>query len=152
MVIPQVEPQEIPLVQASLGAWVYRLIGVLLCVLPLGLLVVAGRLEPSPSGLGTHQQLGLPPCTMLVMFGVRCPSCGMTTSWAYFARGQLIESATVNLGGFLLAIYSLVFACFCILFAFRGRMPSCAAQKWLAISLLAIVAVTLVGWGFRLLA
>lgn len=148
---PQCETQVIPPRAPHSVAWVYRLLGLLLCVLPLGLLVVASGLEPSESGLGTHQQLGLPPCTILVLFGVRCPSCGMTTSWAYFAQGQFVQSATVNLGGFLLAIYSLVFSCFCCLFTFQGRMPTYAAQKWLAISLLAIVAVTLVGWGFRLL-
>ena len=148
----QREIQRIPWRRSDSVAWVYRFIGLLLCLLPLGLLVVAGRLEPSSSGLGTQQQLGLPPCTMLVILGVRCPSCGMTTSWAYFARGEFVESATANLGGFLLAIYSLAFAYFCILFAFQGRMPSYAAQKWLAVCLLAIVAVTLVGWGFRLLA
>ncbi len=152
MVALESEAQEIPVSRVDSAAWIYRLIGWLLGVLPIGLLVVAGQLQPSSAGLGTHQQLGLPPCTMLVVFGVRCPSCGMTTSWAYFARGQLMESAAVNLGGFLLAIYSLIFAFFCVMFAIQGRVPSDAAQKWLAVSLLAIVAVTLVGWGFRLLA
>ena len=48
----------------------------------LGLLAVARWLEPAASGMGTHQQLGLPACTTVTLFNVRCPSCGMTTSWA----------------------------------------------------------------------
>ncbi|RMG03430.1 MAG: DUF2752 domain-containing protein, partial [Planctomycetota bacterium] len=47
-----------------------------------GLLVIAAVLRPSPTGLGTHQQLGLPPCTFRAMFGSRCPTCGMTTAWS----------------------------------------------------------------------
>src|SRR5947209_2100708 len=44
----------------------------------IGLLATAACLTPSPRGMGTHQQLGLPPCTVVQWFGVRCPSCGMT--------------------------------------------------------------------------
>ena len=38
------------------------------------LLSLAIWLEPNPSGFGTHQQLGLPPCTILFWFDVPCPS------------------------------------------------------------------------------
>src|SRR5690242_10680262 len=47
------------------------------------MLATAWRLTPSPRGLGTHQQLGLAPCTVEQWFGMRCPSCGMTTAWAH---------------------------------------------------------------------
>jgi Protein of unknown function (DUF2752) len=146
----QIETQQNLVRRVSTPAAGYRLIGLFLCILPLSLLVVASRLDPSQSGVGTHQQLGLPPCTMLMLFGVRCPSCGMTTSWAYFSQGQFMASATVNLGGFLLAIYSILFALFSLKFSFHGRMPPYAVQKRFAISLLLIVAVTLTNWFFRL--
>ena len=57
----------------------------------MGLLAVAAWLEPSPTGIGTHQQLGLPPCTFWMLFGRPCPTCGMTTSWAHLVRGQCGE-------------------------------------------------------------
>src|SRR5687768_15883893 len=44
------------------------------------LLVVASMLQPDSRGMGTHEQLGMPPCTFLFLTGIRCPSCGMTTS------------------------------------------------------------------------
>src|SRR3954447_16098360 len=42
---------------------------------------VACWLRPDPRGMGTHQQLGLPPCTFYLYTDVPCPSCGMTTSF-----------------------------------------------------------------------
>ena len=32
--------------------------------------------------MGTHQQLGLPPCNFVTLTGYPCPACGMTTSFA----------------------------------------------------------------------
>ena len=50
-----------------------------LAVLTAGLVAVlsiAAWLAPDPSGLGTHQQLGLPACTSVAILGIRCPACG----------------------------------------------------------------------------
>ena len=65
---------------------------------------LAVSLAPNPAGFGTHQQLGLPPCSFQTMFGIPCPSCGMTTSFSHFVRGQWLRAAAANLGGLLLAI------------------------------------------------
>ncbi len=129
-----------------------RLIAVLLAAFPITLLLVASRLVPSSAGLGTHQQLGLPPCSMRVIFGLRCPSCGMTTSWAYFMNGLWSESFQVNSGGFLLAIYSLAFALFALRSAWTGQPPTATSQRLFGFSILVIAAVTLVDWTLRLAA
>lgn len=65
---------------------------------------LAASLQPDARGLGTHQQLGLPPCSMRVLWDVRCPSCGMTTAWANVYRGQMGAALQANVGGTLLAI------------------------------------------------
>lgn len=65
-------------------------------------------LQPDPRGYGTHQTLGLPPCTIRLLWGVPCPSCGMTTSFSHFVRGQLSDSIRVNAAGFLLALMFLM--------------------------------------------
>ncbi len=128
-----------------------RLVALGLAVLPLTLLLVASRLQPSSAGLGTHQQLGLPPCSMRVIAGIRCPGCGMTTSWAHFTRGQWQSSFQVNAGGFLLAGYSLVFAWIALRTCWSGQFPSLATQRAMGVGILAIAAVTLVDWSLRLL-
>ncbi|MFN0121832.1 MAG: DUF2752 domain-containing protein [Blastocatellia bacterium] len=49
-------------------------------------LVTARWLTPSPTGVGTHRQLGFPPCIFLTLSGWPCPGCGLTTSFAHAAR------------------------------------------------------------------
>ena len=133
------------------GSSVLRSTALTLAGLPLVLLMIAGQLEPSPIGMGTHQQLGLPPCTMRVLAGMRCPGCGMTTSWSYLMHGQWRESLAANLGGFMLAFYSLAFAAVCGRVGLTGRMPSYQIQRFLALGLLAIAAVAIATWGLRML-
>lgn len=114
-------------------------------------LVVACFLEPSPQHRGTHQQLGLPPCTFVLVFGLPCPTCGMTTAWAHLVRGEWIEALRANVGGTLLALLNLVAVPWLLLSAARGRWlgwaPSDSATAWTA---LAIATVTIVDWCVRL--
>jgi Protein of unknown function (DUF2752) len=69
-----------------------------------GVLIVASQLTPNPDGLGTHLQMGLQRCGFLQQTGLPCPSCGMTTSFAWFARGNIVASLYVQPMGTLLAI------------------------------------------------
>jgi hypothetical protein len=117
----------------------------------LALLVVAVRLRPSEQGLGTHQQLGLPPCSFRLMFGVRCPSCGMTTSWSHVVRGQPVRAVQANAGGTLICAAALVCVPYLLVTAVRGRWfvrpPN---EGLLAVAATAFVAVTLIDWAVRL--
>jgi hypothetical protein len=58
----------------------------------LSVLAIARWLTPDPRGFGTHQQLGLPPCAFHAWTGLPCPTCGLTTSFAYMARLQITSS------------------------------------------------------------
>jgi hypothetical protein len=126
-------------------------IGAIGCGLAL-LLAVAAMLKPSPFQYGTHQQLGLPPCTFLVFFGVPCPTCGMTTAWADLMHGELIQAFRANSGGLLLAIVSMIAAPWLAFSAVRGRWlawkPNGTAVGYVST---VIIVVLLVQWGFRLL-
>ena len=55
-------------------------------------LVIAWILTPSDAGLGTHQQMGLPPCNWIVAANMPCPTCGMTTAFSFAAHGNLLAS------------------------------------------------------------
>ena len=116
---------------------------------------LARWLEPAAAGLGTHQQLGLPPCTVRVLAGVPCPSCGMTTSFAHFTRGNWRASAAANAGGFLLATLCAGQVVWLAASVARGRPVGFGGTgvrgEWvLACGLGAVGAVTLADWAVRL--
>lgn len=66
-----------------------RSLWLLLFVASSAVLLAARWVVPSPTGLGTHEQLGLPPCGFLLLAGLPCPACGLTTSFAHMARLDL---------------------------------------------------------------
>lgn len=115
-------------------------------------LALAAVLRPDPLGHGTHQQLGLPPCTFVVLFGRRCPSCGMTTSWSHLVRGEVAGAAKANAGGALLGLVALAAEPWLVASAARGRWlgmrPNAVAVAWV---LMGAVAVALVDWAVRML-
>jgi hypothetical protein len=69
---------------------------------------LAARLDPDPRGYGTHQRLGLPPCSLRVWLDLPCPSCGGTTAFAEFVRGRWGRAIAANPAAFGLAIVSVV--------------------------------------------
>jgi hypothetical protein len=93
---PRIEP-------VTVGAW-GRILWLAICAACLSLMVIAARLIPSPTGMGTHTQLGLDQCQFALRTGLPCPSCGMTTSFAWFARGNFPASVYVQPMGALLAL------------------------------------------------
>ena len=117
-----------------------------------GLLGIAGWLRPSPNGMGTHQQLGLPPCTATVLFGIRCPACGMTTSWAHFMRGQWWWSFRVNPGGFALALQATATIPTLMVFAVRHRRLTSLFWWITVISLIFAFTAAFIDWTVRILA
>lgn len=70
----------------------------------LGVLITAVELIPSPTGLGTHTELSMYPCAFLMRTGLPCPTCGMTTSFAWFVRGNWLASLYIQPMGFVLAV------------------------------------------------
>lgn len=82
--------------------WV-RLLGLGVAFSCLGVLAVAARLPPNPRGMSSHTALGLQPCEFLDRAGLPCPSCGMTTSFAWFVRGNVPASLYVQPMGTVLA-------------------------------------------------
>jgi hypothetical protein len=116
------------------------------------LLAAALTLTPNRQGLGTHRQLGLPPCTVLTMFDIRCPTCGMTTSWSYTVRGQLGQAAAANCGGMLLAVLAILAVPWLLASGVWGRWLGGAPSPNVALTLMGCVfGVTLLDWSVRLL-
>lgn len=92
-----------------------------------GLLMLTGfglalSLTPSKTGRGTHQQLGLPPCSILLLTDIPCPTCGMTTSFSHFVRGEWPSAIRANTSGFLLACGCVLYLPWSAVTAIRGRI------------------------------
>jgi hypothetical protein len=108
---------------------------------------LASRLEPDPRGYGTHQSLGFPPCSIRLMFGVVCPTCGMTTSFSHFTRGQFIEAARANFAGLLLAAFCAVQIPWCWASSLQGRLWGISRPELtLAALILILISVCLAQW------
>ena len=116
------------------------------------LLGVAAWLTPSPTGVGTHQQLGLAPCSMLLLGGVPCPTCGMTTAFSHTVRGQWISAIVVQPAGFVLALATIAAAFVSLAVLATGKVW---VVNWYRIppARVAVCAVVLMlsSWGFKVL-
>ncbi|MFG0249302.1 MAG: DUF2752 domain-containing protein [Phycisphaeraceae bacterium JB051] len=106
-IAPATTPQDTAAPQSRLKA---RVISLLVFVACLPLLGIAAWLDPDPAGMGTHVQLGLRPCTFEEATNLPCATCGMTTSFAHAAHGQLIQSFLVQPAGMLLCLLLAIFA------------------------------------------
>lgn len=94
--------------------------GILLAACAL-VVVTSFWLSPDPAGLGTHQQLFLPPCLFHLLTGLPCAFCGMTTGFALMAQGQVSAALAANLmapGGFAVTV---VVGLLGLVAAIRGR-------------------------------
>jgi len=131
----------------SLQRWIAAIAGVAL-ISGLGL---AFTVKPDDRGFGTHHQFGLPPCAFFTLFGKQCPSCGMTTSWAYFVRGEFGTAIRTNAGGSLLASSALIAGPWLLVSAALGRWFLLRPRSSFICSLACLVVlITLLDWVQRI--
>jgi len=115
-------------------------------------LVVATMLRPydddgQPLKMSTHTQLGMPPCNMVVLTGKPCPACGMTTSFALLAHGDVLASLRANWVGTLFAIFTFALIPWGLISAIRGRLLWLrSAEVTLTITLAVLVGLMMIRW------
>lgn len=103
--------------------------------------------------MGTHRQLGLPPCTFLWATGFPCPFCGMTTSWTWAAHGEIARSIHTQPMGFAFFLATAAFVPILFAMALTGRrafrpedvLARIRPRGWMAI-FVAVVA----GWLWKI--
>lgn len=81
-----------------------RLTGLIIAGCCLALLITASFLPPNQAGYGSHTKLGLAQCSLMERANLPCPSCGMTTSFSWFVRGNWLASFYVQPMGMLIAL------------------------------------------------
>lgn len=129
-----------------------RLIAALVAVACGAVLGVAATLTPSPTGVGTHTQLGLPPDPILEATGVPMPGCGMTTSFAWFVRGNLLASMYVEPMGTLLAAATTAAVPLGLFVAITGRPVHRKLAPLVRIRTLVVAGVlAALSWGWKMI-
>lgn len=78
-------------------------------------------LRPHSRGHGTHEQLGLPPCPSVLLFGRPCPGCGLTTSWTLTIQGRIGEAFGSHALGPILFLGFTVSAFLCLYGFVKGK-------------------------------
>ena len=113
---------------------------------------VAAYLKPAEAGVGTHSQLNLPPCSWVINFNLPCPTCGMTTSFAHAADGNLLQSFLTQPAGFILAILTAAAFLISLYVLFTGStIVSLYARLW-GRSVIWLGAVILISaWAYKIL-
>lgn len=142
-----------PWYRAELASRTERLLLALLAIAGAIVLTIAVALPPAGAGHGTHQQLGLPPCSFLTLTGVPCLSCGMTTSFAHTVRGELPSAVAAQPFGTFLAILTII--CVPVFFAgaISGRSVAGPAGRlpWNKLGP-ALLVFLLAAWGYKVAA
>jgi hypothetical protein len=128
-----------------------RLLCTVLAGACLAVLLVGARLTPNGAGESTHMQLGFIPCQFLERTGLPCPTCGMTTSFSWFARGNLLASLWVQPFG--LALAGIV----AITFWLALYMAISAKPAWRLLAMLPtrlwlgpLMALAVIGWAWKI--
>lgn len=114
-------------------------------------LVLARLLTPDPTGVGTHTALHLPPCTFYTVFHKPCPSCGMTTAFAWLLHGHPLKALATQPAGVAVFVAGLVYWLY-LPSAWRRRRPfDHLFDLTITLPLLvALVVLILAVWAFRL--
>jgi len=117
----------------------------------LGILALSLWLKPDGRLYGTHQQLGLPPCSSRVLLGIPCPSCGLTTSFTLMSHGHLVRAFQAHYLGPVLYAGMLGYLALLVAFLVRGQRVRMYWPSWVPYVLLfGGLAVYLLAWGIRL--
>lgn len=113
--------------------------------------ILSAWLRPDHRGFGTHQQLGLPPCSFEAMTHVPCPGCGLTTSFTNMAHLHVLDAFRAHLMGPLLFALTLGVALASPIGARRGwSVQGALALPWLTAYLGMTLAAGMITFSIRL--
>jgi len=140
-----------PTTRKALPASRPRLRGAIIAAACWAVLALSWSLTPRAAGFGTHEQLGLPPCSFLARTGYPCPSCGLTTSIAAMSRGRLLAAFNAQPFGVILFAAIAFFAVAATVQCLTGRDVVSALRPgtWWAFAALGGM---LGGWGLKIAA
>lgn len=112
---------------------------------------IAFSLTPDPSGVGTHEQLGLAPCQLVTVLGIPCAFCGMTTSFTHLAQGDPWQALITQPAAVAIAAATIPAALIALAATLTGRVPGLVRRWALSRPAFAIAAILLVAaWVYKI--
>ncbi len=116
----------------------------------LSVLIVACYLKPDPTGMGTHQGLGMPPCSFVLTSGLPCPTCGMTTAFSCVVRGRLWDAFLAQPAGMAFCIATIGLLIYGVHVAIVGKTRTVLWDRFATRLMLGLGLLILGGWGFKM--
>jgi len=109
-------------------------------------------LTPSVSGMGTHTQLGLPPCSWIVTMDLPCPTCGYTTAFCNVAHGNFLSAFESQPFGALAGFATAVFFLGGLVVLVTGApLGGVLCRFWTMRVTWIVLGMMILGWGYTML-
>lgn len=145
-------PFTIPLARGPVAAAADRVSAVVVVAAAAAVVVALWRVAPDERGFGTHERLGLSPCSWPVAYGIPCPTCGCTTAACLLVHGRVVDAvvaqpfgAIVTAALLLLGLHAL--ACLAFARSFVDLLVRLPLRRLLAAGFVAL----LLGWFYKYL-
>lgn len=113
--------QTIPVRDGPVAPWLDRLVAGVTVAAAIGAVLLLGPVTPDARGYGTHEQLGMQPCSWPFVYGIPCPTCGCTTAAADVIHGRLLTAVATQPFGAAMCLLLLASAAFCLWALWRRR-------------------------------
>ena len=102
--------------------------------------------------MGTHTQLGLPPCSWIVTMDLPCPTCGYTTAFTNVAHGNFGAAFAGQPFGALLAFATAVFFVGGLVVLVTGApLGGLLGRFWTMKGTWIVLGMMILGWGYTML-
>ena len=117
------------------------------------LMVFLHAVVPDARGFGTHEQLGMTPCSWPRSMGIPCPTCGCTTAASHLAHGEFLTAVVVQPFGVFFTVAGLygVWLALFHLATNRSLMWRISTWPWARLLLLTIC-LCLLAWVYKIVA
>ena len=89
--------------EGPIEAWLDRLIAAVVLGTGAAFVFALSRVPPDPRGFGTHELLGMEPCSWAVSGGLPCPTCGVTTAACHLVHLSPFQAVATQPFGAALA-------------------------------------------------
>jgi hypothetical protein len=142
----------LPVRESPVGAAFDRFVAVVTILAAFGFVFVLSLVEPRAEGHGTHELLGMEPCGWPALYGMPCPTCGVTTAATHLVHLDPIGAFLTQPFGAILAGFGLWLAGAACISLARGHsfVEPIARWNWPRLGVITSV-VLLASWGYKIL-